>query len=124
MKNNLEFLRTITDLRMSDIAKLLNIRVDKYRQYENGTMIIPDAQLIIIAKLYKLPICFLFCNNKDIDNKTVEYLKNISKIERSIRLPMLIKNLTGDESSKLTYHQIAKMITGIKEALTDLSKYL
>ena len=109
---------------MSDIAKLLNIRVDKYRQYENGTMIIPDAQLIIIAKLYKLPICFLFCNNKDIDNKTVEYLKNISKIERSIRLPMLIKNLTGDESSKLTYHQIAKMITGIKEALTDLSKYL
>ena len=124
MMNNLKFLRTIADIRISDIAKLLNIRVDKYRQYENGTTIIPDAQLIIIAKLYNLPICFLFCNNNDIDTKTVEYLKSISKLERSIRIPMLIKNLTGDKSSKLTYHQIAKMITGIKEALTGLIKYL
>lgn len=124
MKNNLRFFRDVADLHMSDVSKLLNIRVDRYRQYENGTMLMPNTILIMIAKIYNIPICFLFCNSSDIDGNTIEYLKGISKLEYGHKILMLIKNLTGVELSKLSYHQIAKIINGIEETLSNLNMYL
>ena len=124
MKNNLKFFRDAADLHMSDVSKLLNIRVDRYRQYESGTMIMPDALLIMVAKMYNIPISFLFCNRADINGNSIEYLNDISKLDHNRKIPMLAKNLAGTASPKLTYCQIAKIIKGLEETLSNLSMYL
>lgn len=124
MKNNLRFFRDAVGLHMSDVSKLLNIRVDRYRQYEKGNMLMPSAILIMVAKIYNIPICFLFCNSSDIDDNTIEYLNGISKLDHSNKILMLIKNLTGAELTKLSYHQIAKIINGIEDTLSNLNMYL
>lgn len=124
MKNNLRLFRDATGLQMSDISKLLNIRVDRYRQYEKGNMLMPNAILIMVSQIYNIPICFLFCNSSDIDDNTIEYLNGISKLDHSDKILVLIKNLTGTELTKLSYHQIAKIINGIEDMLNNLNMYL
>lgn len=124
MKNNLRLFRDATGLQMSDISKLLNIRVDRYRQYEKGNMLMPNAILIMVSQIYNIPICFLFCNSSDIDDNTIEYLNGISKLDNSDKILVLIKNLTGAELTKLSYHQIAKIINGIEDMLNNLNMYL
>ena len=117
MKNNLRLFRDAAGLQMSDISKLLNIRVDRYRQYEKGNMLMPNAILIMVSQIYNIPICFLFCNSSDIDDNTIEYLNGISKLDHSNKILVLIKNLTDAELTKLSYHQIAKIINGIENML-------
>lgn len=124
MKNNLRLFRDAAGLQMSDISKLLNIRVDRYRQYEKGNMLMPNAILIMVSKIYNIPICFLFCSSSDIDDNTIEYLNGISKLDHSDKILVLIKNLTGAEFTKLSYHQIAKIINGIEDMLNNLNMYL
>lgn len=124
MKNNLRLFRDAAGLQMSDISKLLNIRVDRYRQYEKGNMLMPNAILIMVSKIYNIPICFLFCSSSDIDDNTIEYLNGISKLDHSDKILVLIKNLTGAELTKLSYHQIAKIINGIEDMLNNLNMYL
>lgn len=124
MKNNLRLFRDAAGLQMSDISKLLNIRVDRYRQYEKGNMLMPNAILIMVSQIYNIPICFLFCNSSDIDDNTIEYLNGISKLDHSDKILVLIKNLTGTELTKLSYHQIAKIINGIEDMLNNLNMYL
>ena len=124
MKNNLRLFRDATGLQMSDISKLLNIRVDRYRQYEKGNMLMPNAILIMVSQIYNIPICFLFCNSSDINDNTIEYLNGISKLDHSDKILVLIKNLTGTELTKLSYHQIAKIINGIEDMLNNLNMYL
>ncbi len=124
MKNNLRLFRDAAGLQMSDISKLLNIRVDRYRQYEKGNMLMPNAILIMVSQIYNIPICFLFCNSSDIDDNTIEYLNGISKLDHSNKILVLIKNLTGAELTKLSYHQIAKIINGIEDMLNNLNMYL
>ena len=124
MKNNLRLFRDAADLQMSDISKLLNIRVDRYRQYEKGNMLMPNAILIMVSQIYNIPIYFLFCNSSDIDDNTIEYLNGISKLDHSNKILVLIKNLTGAELTKLSYHQIAKIINGIEDMLNNLNMYL
>lgn len=124
MKNNLRLFRDAAGLQMSDISKLLNIRVDRYRQYEKGNMLMPNAILIMVSQIYNIPICFLFCNSSDIDDNTIEYLNGISKLDNSDKILVLIKNLTGAELTKLSYHQIAKIINGIEDMLNNLNMYL
>lgn len=124
MKNNLRLFRDAAGLQMSDISKLLNIRVDRYRQYEKGNMLMPNAILIMVSQIYNIPICFLFCNSSDIDDNTIEYLNGISKLDHSNKILVLIKNLTDAELTKLSYHQIAKIINGIENMLNNLNMYL
>lgn len=124
MKNNLRLFRDAAGLQMSDISKLLNIRVDRYRQYEKGNMLMPNAILIMVSQIYNIPICFLFCNSSDIDDNTIEYLNGISKLDHSNKILVLVKNLTGAELAKLSYHQIAKIINGIEDMLNNLNMYL
>ena len=124
MKNNLRLFRDAAGLQMSDISKLLNIRVDRYRQYEKGNMLMPNAILIMVSQIYNIPICFLFCSSSDIDDNTIEYLNGISKLDHSDKILVLIKNLTGTELTKLSYHQIAKIINGIEDMLNNLNMYL
>ncbi len=124
MKNNLRLFRDAAGLQMSDISKLLNIRVDRYRQYEKGNMLMPNAILIMVSQIYNIPICFLFCSSSDIDDNTIEYLNGISKLDHSDKILVLIKNLTGAELTKLSYHQIAKIINGIEDMLNNLNMYL
>ena len=124
MKNNLRLFRDSAGLQMSDISKLLNIRVDRYRQYEKGNMLMPNAILIMVSQIYNIPICFLFCNSSDIDDNTIEYLNGISKLDHSNKILVLIKNLTDAELTKLSYHQIAKIINGIENMLNNLNMYL
>lgn len=124
MKNNLRLFRDAAGLQMSDISKLLNIRVDRYRQYEKGNMLMPNAILIMVSQIYNIPICFLFCNSSDIDDNTIEYLNGISKLDHSNKILVLIKNLTGAELTKLSYRQIAKIINGIEDMLNNLNMYL
>jgi transcriptional regulator with XRE-family HTH domain len=124
MKNNLRLFRDAAGLQMSDISKLLNIRVDRYRQYEKGNMLMPNAILIMVSKIYNIPICFLFCSSSDIDDNTIEYLNGISKLDHSNKILVLVKNLTGAELAKLSYHQIAKIINGIEDMLNNLNMYL
>lgn len=124
MKNNLRLFRDAAGLQMSDISKLLNIRVDRYRQYEKGNMLMPNAILIMVSQIYNIPICFLFCNSSDIDDNTIEYLNGISKLDHSNKILVLIKNLTDAELTKLSYHQIAKIINGIENMLSNLNMYL
>ena len=83
-----------------------------------------NAHLIMIAKLYNVPICFLFCHTSDIDRNTIEYLNGISKLDRSHKIVKLIENLTGAALPKLSYHQIAKIINGIDDTLSNLNMYL
>lgn len=52
-------LREDSDLKQSDIAKLLNIKQNTYSQYENGKREIPISMLWILADFYNTTIDFL-----------------------------------------------------------------
>ena len=52
-------LREDSDLKQSDIAKLLNIKQNTYSQYENGKREIPISMLWTLADFYNTTIDFL-----------------------------------------------------------------
>ena len=59
MYQRLRNLREDRDLNQTAVAQVLHVSQTTYSRYENGTLDIPSASLIALAKFYKTSVDYL-----------------------------------------------------------------
>lgn len=59
MYQRLRNLREDRDLNQTAVAKVLHVSQTTYSRYENGTLDIPSASLIVLARLYGTSVDYL-----------------------------------------------------------------
>ena len=59
MYERLRDLREDRDLNQTDVARLLHVSQTTYSRYESGTLDIPSASLITLARFYQTSVDYL-----------------------------------------------------------------
>lgn len=120
MANNLRYLRELTNISGTELAKLLNISAHTYYAIENDKISFPEEIIIMISKIYQVSTAELFScdlqNDIDLFRKLVEW----AEMNREVRYAKAFQNLTGEEMSKHPYKQIRKSKSKIRSIKTDL----
>lgn len=113
--NNLQYIREIAKIPKKIISDLLNVSVYTYTGYEQGRLLIPFENVIIIKRIYNINIKELYCDINDISITTKNELMIFSKLSNQEKKERLIYNLVKKHKNGLTYRQINK----IKDAIRD-----
>lgn len=113
MCTNLLYMRQKSNSTKKIIAKLLNVSVYTYTGYETDRLIIPNEVLVMLAKIYNIPISDLFCKEEAISDTTINKLHLLSSISEAQRVQQLTENLTGNSHTNISYREIKKIKNSI-----------
>lgn len=83
--------------------------------YENERMVLPKSIERMIAKMYNVKVEDIYCSSDLISQDTISNLKSISLLEKDKQIELLIFNLTGKKSGRLTYREISQIKNMYKE---------
>ena len=101
-KNNLKKLREEKELKLRDIDKILNFKLDTYGQFENEKTIIPIKHLNTLSNLYNVSIDYIF--NLTEQTNYIKIKKEINSILSGKRLKEFRKE------NKLTQKKLANIL--------------
>ena len=83
--------------------------------YENERLILPKSIELMIAKMYNIEVDDIYCISDSLSKDTVANLKCVSLLEKNKQIELLIFNLTGKKSARLTYREISQIKNMYKE---------
>lgn len=83
--------------------------------YENERLVLPKNIEQMIAKMYSVKVDDIYCISDLLSQDTVANLKSISLLEKEKQIELLIFNLTGKKSGRLTYREISQIKNMYKE---------
>lgn len=130
-KNRIKNLREKNDLKLRDIDRLLNFKLDSYGQFENEKTILPIKHLNTLANHFEVSIDYLFnltdiknysLINKEIDiNKSGNRLKEFRK-ENKLSQKELSEILKSDNST-ICYYEKGKNLIATPFLYTICKKF-
>ena len=77
--------------------------------YENERLVLPQSIERMIAKTYNVKVEDIYCNSELLSEDTIENLKSVSLLEKDKQIELLIFNLSGKRSGRLTYREISQI---------------
>lgn len=119
MQNNIEYIRIISNTSKKLLSKLLNVSVYTYNGYITNRLIIPNEILILLSKLYCIPLETLLCAKELIPKDIIFRIETLTTLSDLEKEQYFTQNLTGKKSLKLTYHIINTIKKEISHSITD-----
>ena len=106
MNNNFLYFRNKANISRKTLSKLLNTSVYTYCGYEKNRLTVPNEVVIMFSKMFDITVEEIFTNPALISKETKLKLERFSKLKESQQEYELIRRLTGQGRSNISYREI------------------